>query len=132
MTPWHRALLQDAFILTSAGADNLVLADDRHNPGVDDGGKLHQPTIPHALDDTAVMLVDRGRENLGSQSSERAQRTSLVLAHQAGIANHLSGQDRRQSALNAVSQGLSLAEESKDRNSSFARALQRAPMSVVG
>ncbi len=32
VTPWHRALLQDAFILTSAGADNLVLADDRHNP----------------------------------------------------------------------------------------------------
>ena len=41
VTPWHRALLQDDFILTSAGADNLVLADDRHNLGVDDGGKLH-------------------------------------------------------------------------------------------
>ena len=29
---------------------------------VDDGGELHQPPVPHALDDFAAMTTDRGRE----------------------------------------------------------------------
>ncbi len=84
-------------------------------------------TTNAALDDPAAMTNDRWREEFGSQVSERAQRTGLVLAHQAGIAGHVSGQDRRQSALNALGHGESLAEAEKDGNSGFTRATQAAP-----
>ncbi len=56
----------------------------------------------------------------------------LVLARQAGIAGHVSGQDRRQPALNALGHVVSLAEVMKDRNSSLTRATQRARMSGIG
>ena len=53
----------------------------------------------------------------------------LVLTHEARIADHVGGQDRRQSSLNAYGHEVSLAEAKEDRNSSLTSANQRARMS---
>ena len=85
-----------------------------------------------AADHAAAVLLDGWCPKFAPMRLHGRKRAGFVRPHQAGIADHIGGDDCRQSALNAVSHGVSLAEGLRDRNSGFARAVQRAPMSVVG
>ncbi len=48
---------------------------------VNDARKLDQSPIPHQLHDAAVMLSNRGGEQLLTQRLERGERAGVVLAH---------------------------------------------------
>ena len=71
-----------------------------------------QPFFPQEFVGDLRMIrevADRWSEEVLSQLTQSSKRTGLVLAHHARVASHISGQDRRQSALCAFGHSESLA-----------------------
>ncbi len=66
---------------------------------IDDAGELDQQAIAHQLDDAPAVALDHGPQDLLAQVPDAAQCAGLVLPHQAGISDHIGGQDRGESAL---------------------------------
>ena len=72
----------------------LELDGEAHR--VDDAGELHQGAVAHELDGAAAVLRGLWLDELLAVGLERGERARLVLAHQAAIADHVGGEDRRQ------------------------------------
>ena len=60
--------------------------------GGDDGGKLEQHTVAHGLDDPAAEIRNDWSRRF-AMLAHRLRRPSLILAHQAGIADNVDGHD---------------------------------------
>ncbi len=59
------------------------------------------PPVAHEFDNASVRVGDRrgGGEQFGLKLPKRGLRAGLVRAHQAGLADHVSGQDGSETAL---------------------------------
>jgi hypothetical protein len=83
--------------LTLAG-EHLVLPGDRAFYEIDGAGKFGQVSVAHALEDPPVMLCDSRFDDLRLTGLEGSQRPSLVLAHEARIADHIGSEYGGESA----------------------------------
>ena len=72
---------------------------DRAAHRVDDAGELDQQAVAGDLDDAAAMLRDLGVDELAPNFLQSGEGSFFIDAHQAGIAGHVGGQDRRQTPL---------------------------------
>jgi hypothetical protein len=69
--------------------------------GVDHARELDQSAIAHQFDDATVTGGDRGLDEVPSERLQSGVGARLVARHQPAVADHVGGQDRRQSALDA-------------------------------
>ena len=81
------------------GALNLDGAVHR----LDDARELGQQAVAHELDDAALALRDLGLHQLLAERLQALQRPGLVLAHEAGIADHVGGEYGGESTFQARS-----------------------------
>lgn len=82
---------------------NARLDGDRARDGIDDRAELHERTVAHQLDNTALMLGQQRIDHIPAQNLQGRQRPSLVMFDEAGIADDVSGQDRGQPPLRSCS-----------------------------
>ena len=61
--------------------------------------ELDESAVAHELDDAAVVLGQQRVDHLAAQLADRGQRAGLVRLDQAGVADDVGGQDRRQPPL---------------------------------
>ena len=57
--------------------------------GLDDAGELDERAVAHELDHAAVVLLDLGLDQFATAPLQSLERTDLVLAHEAAVANHV-------------------------------------------
>ncbi len=88
--------------LNEVMAGKRFLQPDGTSHAIRDAGELHQPAIPHALDQPAAMLNNGGSEDLPTQLAQRRKRAGLVFAHEPRIADDIRRHNRGQSALRPV------------------------------
>ena len=69
---------------------------------IEDAAELDQKAVAHHLEDAPAMLGDGGIEELAAMLPKRAERSLFVGLHEAAVAHHVGGQDRRQSAMNVL------------------------------
>lgn len=69
-------------------------ADGLHSPGV-----FYENSVSGRLDDAAMLLGDVGIDDLTPNGFNSAKRSTLILAHQPAVADHVCYQDRCKSAL---------------------------------
>jgi hypothetical protein len=72
-----------------------------HFDGGDRACELDQRAVAHQLHDTAAARRDRGIDQLAAVGFQPGERPRLVRAHETRIADHVGGEDGRQSALQA-------------------------------
>jgi hypothetical protein len=77
------------------GALNL----DRALDSVDHARELDQRAVAHQLYRAAAARCDRRLEQLAAVGFQAGERTGLVRAHEARVAGHIGGEDRRKSAV---------------------------------
>ena len=75
-----------------------ALHRDRAAHRIDDAGKLDQQAVAGGLDDAAPVFRDLGMEKRGAVLLEVAQRRLFVDAHQAAVADDVTGENRGKSA----------------------------------
>jgi hypothetical protein len=68
-----------------------LLNIDGTSHGLDDTGKLGQKPIAHELHDTPAAFGDLGLHQLSTEGLQALERSCLVLAHQARVADHVGG-----------------------------------------
>jgi len=73
---------------------------------VDDAGEFRQHAVAGGLDDPAVMLADLRLEQFDETGLEALMRAFLIGTHQAGIAHHIGGEDRGETAGCSHSSGI--------------------------
>ncbi|MDP6690363.1 MAG: hypothetical protein QF384_12780 [Alphaproteobacteria bacterium] len=95
----------DSLISFCHGLLNVDYALD----GIDDGGELQQQPIAHRFDDTTAVLGNLGINQFITVGAQGIQRASLIHAHQARIADHVSRYDSCQSALGSLCHAQSVA-----------------------
>ena len=100
-----------------ARSDSVLNVDSAFDR-VDDARELNQRSVADQLDDAAITGSDRGIEEAFAKVLQCGERAGLVAGHQARIADHIGGQNRRQPPI-----GLSFRHD----NSSHQRA-KRPPM----
>ncbi len=76
----------------------LVLQSHRAGDSLDSACELHEPTIPHALDDRPGMPLDRRCKYLGTQGTQSRECCRLVLCHQGRVTGDIGGKDRCKTA----------------------------------
>ena len=81
---------------------HLPLHVDRAAHGVDDAGELDQKPVASGFDDAAAVFDDLRIDQFAPDRFQRRERAFLVGAHQPRIADHISGQDRRQPSLDPL------------------------------
>ena len=84
-------------------ARQRFLQRDGAGYGIGDGGEGYQPAVAHALHHLAAVPCHQRVEAVGPEFAQRSQGAGLVLTHQAGVACHIGGKDRRQSSRNVLS-----------------------------
>jgi hypothetical protein len=68
---------------------------------VDGAGEFREHPIAHQLHDSAIMLDNKGLEDVLAPGLEYGQRTSLVLLNEPAVANYICGEDGGEATLNA-------------------------------
>ena len=79
----HRVVTRRHRLLDFGGALN----------GVDDARELSEGAIAHQLDDAAAVLGELGLDQLPAVTLQPLESAELVLAHEAAVADHVSGED---------------------------------------
>ncbi len=69
---------------------------------IDDAAEFDQGAIAHQLDDTPTVAFDLGVDEFGPVRLQGIERTDLVLAHQAAVADHVGTQDSGKPAFHTV------------------------------
>ena len=69
-------------------------ADGLHSAGV-----FYENSVSGRLDDAAMIIGDVGIDDLTPNGFNSAKRSTLILAHQPAVADHVCDQDRCKSAL---------------------------------
>ena len=75
---------------------------DRAARRIDYAAELHQEAVTHHLEDAPTVLGDGRIEELPSMLPKEIERVLFVDLHKTAIADHICGQDRRQSTLNML------------------------------
>ena len=75
--------------------DEAVLHLDRAAHRVDHATEFDEAAIPGALDDSPMMRVDGGIDEIAAQPPEPRQRAVFVSARKTAVANDIRDQDRR-------------------------------------
>ena len=94
---------RDPAVLGHIGVAQGHAALDVHRTGdrVHHAGKLHQNAVADQLEDAALVRLDPAVDQAPPVRLERGQRSRLVQPHQAAVAHHIGGKDRRKAALGA-------------------------------
>ena len=74
--------------------------------GVHDARKLREHAVTGQLDDAALMFRDLRVDQLVAMDFQRSERTGLVGAHEAAVADDIGGKDGRHPALHAIHAGV--------------------------
>ena len=81
---------------------HLALDVNRAAHCVDDAGELDQQPVTSSFDDTAAMFDDPGIDQFAPDRFQRRKRAFFVGAHQPGISDDISSQDRSQPPLDPL------------------------------
>ena len=94
----------DAPIIGDAGVAirHTRLHGDGALHGIDDAAELDQHAVTCRLDDAAVALRDFGVDELLSMGFRVGQGAHLIGTHEAAEADHIGGQNCRQSSFDSV------------------------------
>src|SRR5262245_12018291 len=79
-----------------------LLKLDRRRQGVDCAGEFYERPVARQLDQPAAVSRDRWFKALASVRAQARQRSALVAPHQAGVADNIGGENRRQLPLFTV------------------------------
>ena len=79
-------------------AGHRALHLDRTLDGIDDAGEFGQHPVSRGLDDAAVVGRDHWLHYLAEVGFEGAERARFIEPHEARVAHHVGGKDRRQLA----------------------------------
>ena len=60
---------------------------------VDDAGELDERTVAHEFDDAAMERFNRGVDQFATAALQSLERTYLILAHEAAVADHIGRKD---------------------------------------
>jgi hypothetical protein len=71
--------------------------------GLNDAGKLGQEPVAHELHDTSLALRDFRLHQLFPKGFQALERSRLILAHEAGIADNVCGKYGGKPAFQALS-----------------------------
>jgi len=82
----------------------------RSTDGLNDARELDQDAIAGGLDDTAFVLGNARIDQFAAVASKPSKSHSLVLAHQAAVADNIGGENRREPAIDPLSAQISLPE----------------------
>ncbi len=85
------------------GGVHRALQRDGAFHGVDGAAELHKHAVACPLEHTALMALDERLQNLSPPRRQRRVRGRLVALHEPAVADHVGGQDRRESAPNLLS-----------------------------
>ena len=70
--------------------------------GLDDARELDQHAIAAGLDDPALVLGDRGIDQLEPVRPQARERARFVRLHEPAVAHHVGGEDHGEPALDGV------------------------------
>ncbi len=71
--------------------------------GLNDARKLGQEPVAHQLHDTSLALRDPRLHQLSTEGLQALERSRLILAHEAGIADNVGGKNGGKSAFQTLS-----------------------------
>ena len=80
---------------THVALDHGALDFDRAADGVDHAAELDDAAVASAFDDTPMMRIDRGIDQVASQPPQSRQGSTLVGSGEAAVTNHVGDKDRR-------------------------------------
>ncbi|MCY1502857.1 hypothetical protein D9M68_369650 [compost metagenome] len=83
------------------GCCHALLNIDRTGDRIHGTGKLHQHTIAHRLDDAAVVLADKGIENLLAAFFQRRKCTAFVQFDEPAVTDDIRSHDSGETPLSA-------------------------------
>ena len=64
---------------------------DRAGHSIGNRRKLDDPAIAHPFDNIALVIAHHGIEEFIAQAAQHCERARLILAHHAGIFDHVGG-----------------------------------------
>jgi hypothetical protein len=76
-----------------------LLDFQRRRHGLHGAGELDEEAVAHLLEEAAGVAGDHWLNDLATQRRQARQRSTLVLAAQARVADHISYKDRGEAAL---------------------------------
>jgi hypothetical protein len=85
--------------LSMIGVSRGLLELDSGTKGIDGTRELDQSTVTRQFDEASAVANQQWLKPSGAQPAEPSDRAALVTPHQAGVANHISSKNCRQSAL---------------------------------
>ena len=81
---------------------DFLLHRDGTGDSIDNAGKFDQQPVAGRFDDTSAISGNRRIDLVLARGLERPQRTNLVGAHQAAVADNVHGQDRGKFSVDAL------------------------------